>query len=112
MPSAIAPDETSTTSRPIALERRDLRRPARERRMVEPAPVVGDEARADLDDEPRGGGDRSAHGMRVPRDQVPVAGAASASSPAALRRAAHGVRRMRVEPVLDRERQLAAAARR
>ena len=51
MPSAIAPLETSTTSRPSMPQRGDLLRPARERRAVEALPVVGDEAAADLDDE-------------------------------------------------------------
>ena len=51
MPSAIAPLETSTTSRPSQAQRRDLLRPARERRAVEALPVVGDEAAADLDDQ-------------------------------------------------------------
>ena len=61
MPSAIAPDETSTTSLARALQRGDLRRPARDGGVVEPAAVVGDEARADLDDQPRA---RAADGAR------------------------------------------------
>ena len=57
MPSAIAPEDTSTTSRPPRFKRGDLVRPVRDRRVVEAAAVVGDEARADLDDEALGVGD-------------------------------------------------------
>ena len=51
MPSAIAPDDTSTTSLPRLRQRGDLRGPARDGVVVEPAAFVGDQAGADLDDD-------------------------------------------------------------
>ena len=51
MPAAIAPLETSTTSRPMRRSSAICAGPARERLEVEPAALVGDEARADLDDD-------------------------------------------------------------
>ena len=67
MPSAIAPERHEHDLAAAALQRRDLRRPARDRGVVEAAAVVGDEARADLDDEaPRGRDDVLMAPLRAP----------------------------------------------
>ena len=53
MPSAMAPLETSTTLAAARARARRSAGPARDRRRVEAAALVGDEERADLDDEQR-----------------------------------------------------------
>ena len=67
MPSAMAPDETSTISRPARFKPAISSAHRADRVMVEAASVVGDEARADLDDDALGGGDGRHRQRRVER---------------------------------------------
>ena len=115
MPSAMAPDDTSTTSRPSRFSCAISSAQRATARVVEPAPVVGDEARADLDDEPLGAGDDRNSCFRW---RSCVAGASStgagdtttgAASSAASAASSSADTRLRVEPLLDREREFAAA---
>ena len=100
MPSAIAPDETSTTSRPRALQLGDLRPPsARRPSWSRPRPSLVTRLEPTLTTSRARGRDRraSCFASRRPRRAVGFVG---------RRRRGCG---MRVEPVLDREDELAAA---
>ncbi len=93
MPSAIAPDDTSTTSLPPCAQRGDLLGPAADRGVIEAAAVVGDQARADLDHQACAPSRRSM--------SCPVSFIGSSGRPLS--------RWMRFQPALDRVDELAAA---
>ena len=52
MPSAIAPDDTSTISLPLRRQRGDLLGPAADGVVIDAASFVGDQGRSDLDHQP------------------------------------------------------------
>ncbi len=94
MPSAIAPEDTSTTSRPSPSQLRDLLGPARDRGVIEPAALVGDEARADLHDDALRAGDGVAalalRARHAAHDSLRALGRADVRRRRAHRRRRHG----------------------